>query len=184
MNSFYKENNFLIINKDRFRKFIFSKHIDSNKILLCWLSAFSRFIISMNYTIVNEQLKGYFVKKENLNILKRVIYTNSHILFFTWSNSFEVVGYNFDFRKLLAKCIIRLDLGFSDQDILLELPKGTKLLGRKRWFRLFSNNLSDFYLIYFILLNIRNIFPYKKRGLVPRSFPKIWLKPGKKVKYR
>ena len=184
MNTLNKESNLFIIKKDKLRRFIYSKYHITDKLLLCWLGVFGKFTILLNCTIIEGELGQYFLKKENLNVLKKTIYRSSHIFFFCWSNSFELVGYNFEFRKLLTKCTIRFDLGFSDQDLLLELPKGTRLLGRKRWFRLFSSNILDFYLVYFILLNIRNIFPYKRRGLVPRVFPKIWIKPGKKVKYR
>jgi hypothetical protein len=114
------------------------------------------------------------------NILCKIF----HILCFSWSNSFELVGYNFDLQKKLKKNLIKLGVGFSKYKVLTQFESSTKVLGKKRYFTLFSSSINSFYISIVFFLHLRNIFPYKKRGLVPAEIPVSWMKPGKKTKYK
>jgi len=137
------------------------------------------------------KLPGIFLKNNkfivdfnSLKIFKTIIYKIIHILCFCWSSSFDLIGYNFNLQKKLKKNILRLNLGFSKHKILIFFANNVRIFGQKRYFTVFSSNIQNYYIITNFLLNLRNIFPYKKRGIVPAIIPSIWLKPGKKTKFK
>lgn len=153
-----------------------------NSLFFVFSSFYGKYIINLPgvFTMTNK----FIVDRNTLRIFKTIIYKMLHILCFCWSSSFELIGYNFNLQKKLKKNVIRFNLGFSKHKILVAFKNDIRIFGQKRYFTIFSTNIKDYYIITNFLLNLRNIFPYKKRGLVPAIIPSIWLKPGKKTKFK
>jgi len=153
-----------------------------NSLFFVFSSFYGEYLINLPgvFTITNK----FIVDRNTLRIFKTIIYKILHILCFCWSSSFELIGYNFNLQKKLKKNMIRFNLGFSKHKILVAFRNDIRIFGQKRYFTIFSTSIKDYYIITNFLLNLRNIFPYKKRGLVPAIIPSIWLKPGKKTKFK
>lgn len=129
--------------------------------------------------------RDIFVAKMSLLMqLRQNVHLVLYCLFFCWSLSFELIGYNFELRKSSRKNIIKFDLGFSRHWILITLPITFFLYGKRRRFTVFLSDPYEFFFSINFFRSIRHIFPYKKRGLLLEKMPKMWMKPGKRTKYR
>lgn len=153
-----------------------------NSLLFLFIGYFGEYNISLPvvFTLNNR----FIVDFNTIKIFKNMIIKVLHIFCFCWSSSFELIGYNFDLQKKLKKNIIKFSIGLSKFKVLVRFNETLRIFGKKRYFTLFSASINGYYIVINFLLNLRNIFPYKKRGLVPLIIPTIWMKPGKKTKYK
>jgi hypothetical protein len=104
---------------------------------------------------------------------------------FGWIFRYSMVGYNFTFRNSRRKNLLKLSLGYSRHRIIICVPKSISFCAKgRRRLAFFGNIFKDFFKIFYYLFNLRNITPYKLRGLVLESARSSLLKPGKKVKFR
>lgn len=104
---------------------------------------------------------------------------------FGWFLRFGLVGYNFTFRNRLRRSLIKLNLGYSRHKFVINVPPRVRVLvKKKRKFTIFSRNFWDIYRISIYIQNLRNILPYKIRGLILEGSRMSVLKQGKKVKFR
>jgi len=94
------------------------------------------------------------------------------------------VGYNYTVKSRLRKRLFRLNLGYSRHKILLYLPISIKVISRKRKFWVFSTDINILYSLAVYIRDLRNLLPYKLKGLISNSNWKKFLKPGKVTKYR
>lgn len=153
-----------------------------NSLLFLFLGYFGEYYINLPGVLT---LQNYFIVNYNtIKIFKNIIIKILHIFCFNWSSSFELIGYNFDLQKKLKKNIIKFSIGLSKFKVIAAFNDTLRIFGKKRYFTLFASNIDSYFVIINFLLNLRNIFPYKKRGLVPALIPTIWMKPGKKTKYK
>jgi hypothetical protein len=153
-----------------------------NSLYFIFFSFFGEYHINLPGIFLSNN--KFVVDLNTIKVFKTLVYKMLHILCFCWSSSFDLIGYNFNLQKKLKKNIIRFALGFSKHKIITAFRDNIRIFGHKRYFTLFSSSIENYYIVINFLLNLRNIFPYKKRGLVPAIIPSIWLKPGKKTKFK
>jgi len=104
---------------------------------------------------------------------------------FGWIFRYSMVGYNFTFKNSRRKNLLKLSLGYSRHRIIISVPKSISFSAKgRRRLAFFGNVFQDFFRIFYYLFNLRNITPYKLRGLVLENARSSLLKPGKKVKFR
>jgi len=126
----------------------------------------------------------FYLHFSSLKFFKKyLVYIVFGINFF-WSVSYEIIGYNYTIKNRLRKKLFRLNLGYSKHKIILNLPFGLKVIAKKRRFWVFSTDIVLLYNLARYIRDLRNLFPYKLKGLVSNSNWKIFLKPGKVTKYR
>lgn len=174
--------NIILINKQH--KYIFQVQVKKilNSLFLLFYSRYGEYIINLpGISLSNEK---FIIDSNTIKIFKNILYKIVHILCFCWSSSFDLIGYNFNLQKKLKKNLMRFSLGFSKHKIIISFKNNIRIFGHKRYFTVFSSNIANYYIVINFFLNLRNIFPYKKRGLVPAIIPSIWLKPGKKTKFK
>jgi ribosomal protein L6P/L9E len=104
---------------------------------------------------------------------------------FGWFVRFGLAGYNFTLKNRLRRSLLKLNLGYSRHKFILNIPEAARTIVRKkRHIYIFSNN---FYLIFSMgkyIQNLRNVLPYKIRGLILEGSKTAILKQGKKTKYK
>jgi hypothetical protein len=179
------EKNIILITKQHRYKFQIKCHKILNYLNIFVLGFWGEYCLTLSDILAhNKNLNKIYLSRNSIRIFKNMLIKILHILNFNWSSSFELIGYNFDLQKSLKKNIIKFNIGFSKFKILLYFNENLRIFGRKRFFTLFTTSIDSFFKIINFLLYLRNIFPYKKRGIVPSIIPSIWMKPGKKTKYK
>jgi hypothetical protein len=108
----------------------------------------------------------------------------SYSLNFGWFLRYNLIGYNFIFKNSFKRRLLRLTLGYSRHRFIVSFPKAVYIGGRKRRLFLMCFDLYYLFAISKYFLNVRNVLPYKLRGLVCENSKFNVLKQGKKVKYR
>jgi ribosomal protein L6P/L9E len=104
---------------------------------------------------------------------------------FGWIFQYSMVGYNFTFKNSRKKNLLKLSLGYSRHRIIICVPKSISFCAKgRRRLVFFGNVFQEFFKVYYYLFNLRNITPYKLRGVVLDNARSSLLKPGKKVKFR
>lgn len=174
-------NIFFIYKQNRYKFQVQLKKV-YNSLLFLFIGYFGEYYVSLPgvFTLNNK----FIVDSNTMKIFKNILIKVLHVFCFCWSSSFELIGYNFDLQKKLKKNILKFSIGLSRFKVLACFNDTLRIFGRKRYFTLFSASINSYYIVINFLLNLRNIFPYKKRGLVPALIPAIWMKPGKKTKYK
>lgn len=132
----------------------------------------------------------YFFKFKNYFLIRSsmIYYLNNsfNIISFGitsgWFLYFVLAGYNYKLKSSFFNCFLLIYLGFF-YSFLFKFPQSIKIFKRKRGFILFSSNLLDFNFTVHYLRHLRDLYPYKKRGLVLNN-EVFKLKQGKKVKFR
>jgi hypothetical protein len=116
------------------------------------------------------------------NLMKFLIYS----LNFGWIAHYDVVGYNYTLKRTLRRQLFIVHLGYSRHKILVMIPKGVRFVLTRRRRKLHVFGLDYNFMFKFILffIELRNLFPYKYKGLVFFEPRVDLLKPGKKTKYR
>lgn len=115
---------------------------------------------------------------------------------FAWMTVFSIEGYHFRiFRKRLKKLkrvVLKLRLGFLYR-VVIVLPKSLRIFWKKRFFRLRGSDLVMLYMVSMYIRMVRNLFPYKVKGIVYDNYglskgdferQVFFIKPGKKAKLR
>lgn len=174
--------NIFFIYKQNYFKFQIKLQNFLNSLLFLFIGYFGEYYISLPgvFTLNNR----FIVNSNTIKIFKNILIKVLHIFCFCWSSSFELIGYNFDLQKKLKKNIVKFSIGLSKFKVIAFFNDTLRIFGKKRYFTLFSASINSYFIVINFLLNLRNIFPYKKRGLVPAIIPSIWMKPGKKTKYK
>jgi hypothetical protein len=118
-------------------------------------------------------------------VFKRVVHFlfNSVVdLVFSWFVKFSIIGYHYTIRVFKNRQLVKLRMGFKYR-IFLVLPRSIQLVVKKRFFTVIGCRLRKLVQFCKYMRNLRNLFPYKSKGLVFIS-EKLRLKPGKKSKLR
>lgn len=115
---------------------------------------------------------------------------------FAWMTIFAIEGYHFrtflHYVKSLKRFAILFKLGFF-YNLLLVFPKSFKIFWKKRLFKLRSSDLFALYNVSFYIRMLRNLFPYKVKGIIYDNFnysrpdyeKQLYVfKQGKKAKLR
>jgi ribosomal protein L6P/L9E len=97
-----------------------------------------------------------------------------------WIVRFMIVGYHYTIKLSKSKKLLKLRLGFRYK-ILIVLPVSIFIFVEKRRFLLVGLSLIDLVEICKYIRNLRNLFPYKRKGIafVSEVFK---LKRGKRAK--
>jgi len=95
---------------------------------------------------------------------------------------FSVIGYNYRIKAFKKKRYFILKIGYFYK-IVLKVPKLIKVLSRKRSFMLIGTNKIIFDSFTDYIRNLRNLYPYKKKGFTYRN-EYFKLKKGKKTRFR
>jgi len=123
----------------------------------------------------------YSAVKQLISIFTLLFYSAK----FGWIFRYSMIGYNFTFRNSRRKNLLKLSLGYSRHRIIICVPKSISFCAKgRRRLAFFGNVFKDFFKVFYYLFNLRNITPYKLRGLVLENARSSLLKPGKKVKFR
>lgn len=127
----------------------------------------------------------YVIRWSVLVSFKNMVLFGIFSMCFGWFIRFSVIGYNFTFKSNLRRGLLKLNLGYSRHRFVVNLPSTLRVIirGRRRLV-LFALSFIDLYTLAVYIRNLRNILPYKLRGLVLENGRFNILKPGKKVKYR
>ena len=95
---------------------------------------------------------------------------------------FAVVGYNYKLKAFKRRNLVMLKIGYFYK-IIIKVPKLIKVRSKKRLFWVKGTNEIVFRYFVTFLRNLRNLYPYKKKGYALRN-EKFKLKKGKKTRYR
>jgi len=157
-----------------------------NNIFFIFISNFGllNLDISLNvnsFYVLNE--REFFIKNFYLKKIRNLFCFYIFNVCFCWCANFEIIGYNYEIKKRLKKNLLKLDLGFSKHKILLYFPYYVFVLGRKRSFDLFCLSLNLFYTVFYFIRCIRDLFPYKLRGIISGFTKRYKLKSGKRSRY-
>lgn len=135
---------------------------------------------------------SFLLKRQKLKIFFNNFREAVRGVLVPWIRSFAITGYQYKIAYSYKKNILYLGLGFtywilidltSNNIIYLKTIKGKLIKSISRKFILTSIDYNEFQFLQKYLNTVRNLLPYKLKGL---TFPekKIKLKKGKKVKYR
>lgn len=132
----------------------------------------------------------YFFLFKHFLVLRTValsLFLNSVNLIFYgvssgWFMHFILFGYNYRLKSSFFGSFLLLYLGFF-YSLLFKFPSSVKIFRRKRAFLIFSTNLLDFNFTVSYLRHLRDLYPYKSRGLIFNR-ETFKFKQGKKVKFR
>ena len=144
---------------------------------------FSGFLGVQNFLMYFYKFQNYFLVR---NTCLNFINTSFKMLVLGvvsgWFLHFVLTGYNYRLKSSFFNSFLLVYLGFF-YSCLFKLPNSIKVFRRKRAFIIFSNNLLDFNFTVRYLRHLRDLFPYKIRGLTLKK-EVVRLKKGKKVKFR
>jgi len=132
------------------------------------------------------------LKKEKIKVFIKNFREALRGIFVPWIRSFAITGYQYKIAYSFKQHQLGLGLGFTywilidlttNNIIYLKTIKGKLIRSISRKFLLTSIDYTEFKLLQNFLNTVRNLLPYKLKGL---TFPekKIKLKIGKKIKYR
>lgn len=138
---------------------------------------------------------GNFLMKSNKkNVFLRYLREGVRGVLVHWRRSFEITGYQYKIAYSYIQHKLGLHLGFTywviinltkNNMIYLKPIPGKYIRSISRKFLLGSVNYEDFKDLKGYLNTVRNLLPYKLKGLTfPGIDKKILLKTGKKVKYK
>jgi ribosomal protein L6P/L9E len=119
--------------------------------------------------------------KQLVSLLVLIIFSINY----GWFVRYSMVGYNFTFKNSLRRRLLKLNLGYSRHRFLINIPKEIFFFKKnRRKLTVFSNNFKQFFSMVYYIFNLRNVAPYKIRGLVLEDSYFSILKVGKKVKFK
>jgi hypothetical protein len=173
--------NLLILTKKNSLKFKVDLKFNKENGYFRITSTFNEFEIYFKSIYVIKK-NGIILNNFYIGMFKKTLLHHIYVSCFCWSASFDLVGYNFNIKKKIKKNCVRLKLGFSSYKINLFLPRSIAIVGFKRNIVFFSSSIRNFFLLHNFISEVRHLFPYKKRGLLPTVINKTWLKPGKKAR--
>lgn len=101
---------------------------------------------------------------------------------FGWIVRFTIIGYHFVVKASRKKRMLKLRMGFRYK-LMLVLPQTIEVFHARRRFTVLGYNFKEMMAFCKYIRNLRNLFPYKRKGLAFSS-EKLKLKAGKKVKTR
>jgi len=139
-----------------------------------------------------DRAEFFILKKEKLKIFLKNFREALRGIFVPWIRSFAITGYQYKIAYSFKQHQLSLGLGFTywilidlttNNIIYLKTIKGKLIRSISRKFLLTSIDYTEFKRLQEFLNTVRNLLPYKLKGL---TFPekKIKLKIGKKIKYR
>jgi hypothetical protein len=103
---------------------------------------------------------------------------------FGWTVRYDLVGYNYTMRIRPRRGLLLLHLGYSRHKLLVVLPRGLRVFGRRRKLYLHCLDFSVLQKWGVYFMRLRDLFPFKYKALVLVESQISLLKPGKKTKYR
>lgn len=152
-----------------------------------------KFSCSNQHVKFLDKIQGEFLLKKNKTFIffKNLREAIRGVLV-PWLRSFVITGYQYKIGYSYIRHQLSIGLGFTYWIILdlttaniiyLKIIKGKLIRSISRKFILSSIDYTEFKVLQKFLNTVRNLLPYKLKGL---TFPekKIPLKIGKKVKYR
>lgn len=154
----------------------------------------------VNFGFSNKELKyinnkgDFIMQSKKKQIFLKNLREGVRGVLVPWIRSFEITGYQYKIAYSYVKHKLGLHLGFTywviinlttNNMIYLKPIKGKYIRSISRKFILTSVNYEHFKDLKKYLNIVRNLLPYKLKGLTfPSIEKKIKLKVGKKVKYR
>jgi hypothetical protein len=160
---------------------------------------FSKNLLKMTVSSISQKLLfnlGFVVRKELFQKFFSFLKTAVVGIHFSWMTIFAIEGYHFrtflHYVKSLKQYAVLFKLGFF-YNLLIVFPKSFKIFWKKRLFKLRSSDLLELYNISFYIRMLRNLFPYKVKGIIYDNFNRskpdyekqlYRFKQGKKAKLR
>lgn len=127
----------------------------------------------------------YILQPSIVQIINTMFIFIAYSVSYGWLANYSVVGYNFSFRTTFRRRLLRLNIGYSRHKLVINIPSSVSVFCKqKRKFSLFSFSFPYMQLIVHYLFYLRNVYPYKVRGIVMESTRMSLLKQGKKVKFK
>lgn len=163
------------------------------------LGAFSIFVFVKNILALPKNFLfdlGFVVDQHVLLFLKKMFLLFLDGIRYAWMTIFSIEGYHYRAFltkiKRLKKSVIIFRLGFF-YNLMILFSRNIKIYWRKRLFRLRGSNLLELFAISSYIRLVRNLFPYKIKGIIYDNYvlnkadfekEKFGVKPGKKAKVR
>jgi ribosomal protein L6P/L9E len=95
---------------------------------------------------------------------------------------FMVVGYNYRIKPFKKRRYLMLKIGYFYR-IIMKIPDSLKICPKKRFSVIIGTNRIIFDSSVDYIRNLRNLYPYKKKGFVYRN-EYVRIKKGKKTRFR
>lgn len=123
---------------------------------------YKSFLIS-NFVLVDKN--RFLLRFNRLSQFFRTLDRSVFGILFGWFTKLLLLGYNYKIKTSSTSKFLLVFLGFF-YSFLIYIPKSISVFIKNRVLTICGNCLLDFNFFVFFLRNLRDLYPYKTRGLV------------------